>query len=142
MRVMSFGPPSEMTLPLRSFKLLIVDFAPELPFSGTVVNVDWAKAHPELLGRVLTAHAKAVAWFEDERNRAEAVKIMVDASKLKPDEVEKSYDFFRKGKFFEPSGRVSRKRMDALIDALVSLGDIAKLPLERLILPGVTQTTD
>jgi NitT/TauT family transport system substrate-binding protein len=121
---------------------LTVDFAPELPFSGTVVNLDWAKAHQELLGRVLAAHAKAVAWFEDERNRAEAVKLMVEASKLKPDEVEKSYDFFRKGKFFEPTGRVSRKRMDALVDALVSLGDIPKLPLERLILPGVTQTTD
>jgi ABC-type nitrate/sulfonate/bicarbonate transport system substrate-binding protein len=121
---------------------LTVDFAPELPFSGTVVNLPWAKAHPELLGRVLAAHAKAVAWFEDDRNRAEAVKIMVEASKLKPDEVEKSYDFFRKGNFFEPTGRISRKRMDALIDALVSLGDISKMPVDRLILPGVTQTTD
>jgi hypothetical protein len=68
--------------------------------------------------------------------------MMVEASKLKQDEVEKSYDFFRKGKFFEPTGRISRKRMDALVDALVSLGDIPKLPVERLILPGVTQTTD
>ena len=121
---------------------LTVDFAPELPFSGTVVNLNWAKAHQDLMKRVLAAHAKAVAWFEDDRNRAEAVKMMVEASKLKPDEVEKSYDFFRKGKFFEPTGRISRKRMDALVDALVSLGDIPKMPLERLILPGVTQTTD
>ena len=121
---------------------LTVDFAPELPFSGTVVSVPWAKAHPDLMMRVLAAHAKAIAWFEDDRNRAEAVKMMVEVSKLKPDEVEKAYDFFRKGKFFEPTGRISRKRMDALIDALVSLGDIPKLPLERLILPGVTQMAD
>ena len=121
---------------------LTVDFAPELPFSGTVVSVPWAKAHPDLMMRVLAAHAKAIAWFEDDRNRAEAVKMMVEVSKLKPDEVEKAYDFFRKGKFFEPTGRISRKRMDALIDALVSLGDIPKMPLERLILPGVTQMAD
>jgi ABC-type nitrate/sulfonate/bicarbonate transport system substrate-binding protein len=121
---------------------LTVDFAPELPFSGTVVNLNWAKAHQELLGRVLAAHAKSVAWFEDDHNRAEAVKMMVEASKLKPDELEKSYDFFRNGKFFEPTGRVSRKRMEALIDALVSLGDISKMPVDRLILPGVTQTTE
>ena len=121
---------------------LTVDFAPELPFSGTVVNLAWAKAHQDVLGRVLAAHAKAIAWFEDDRNRAEAVRIMVDASKLKPEEVEKSYDFFRKGKFFEPTGQISRKRMDALVDALVSLGDIKKMAVERLILPGVTQTTD
>jgi NitT/TauT family transport system substrate-binding protein len=121
---------------------LTVDYAPELPFSGTVVNLAWAKAHPDIMARVLAAHAKATAWFEDDRNRAEAVRIMVQASKLKPDEVEKAYDFFRKGKYFEPTGKISRKRMDALVDALVSLGDIPKMPVDRLILPGVTQTTD
>jgi NitT/TauT family transport system substrate-binding protein len=121
---------------------LTVDFAPELPFSGTVVNLPWAKAHPDVMARVLAAHAKATAWFEDDRNRAEAVRIMVEASKLKPDEVEKAYDFFRKGKFFEPTGKVSRKRLAALVDALVGLGDIPKIEIERLVLPGVTQIAD
>jgi NitT/TauT family transport system substrate-binding protein len=121
---------------------LTVDYAPELPFSGTVVNLNWAKAHQDVLTRVLAAHAKATAWFEDDANRAEAVKIMVEASKLKPDEVEKAYDFFRKGKYFEPTGRISRKKLGALIDALVSLGDIPKIEVERLVLPGVTQMAD
>jgi ABC-type nitrate/sulfonate/bicarbonate transport system substrate-binding protein len=121
---------------------LTVDFAPELPFSGTVVNLGWAKAHQDLLARILAAHAKAIAWFNDDANRAEAVKMMVEASKLKPDEVEKSYDFFRKGKFFEPTGKISRKRMGALIDALVGLGDAQKIEIERLVLPGVTQIAD
>jgi len=121
---------------------LTVDFAPELPFSGTVVNLPWAKANPDVMARVLAAHAKATAWFEDDRNRAEAVRIMVEASKLKPDEVEKAYDFFRKGKFFEPTGKVSRKRLAALVDALVGLGDIPKIEVERLVLPGVTQLAD
>jgi NitT/TauT family transport system substrate-binding protein len=121
---------------------LTVDYAPELPFSGTVVNLNWAKAHQDVLTRVLAAHAKATAWFEDDANRAEAVKIMVEASRLKPDEVEKAYDFFRKGKYFEPTGRISRKKLGALIDALVSLGDIPKIEVERLVLPGVTQMAD
>ena len=67
---------------------------------------------------------------------------MVEASKLKPDEVEKAYDFFRKGKYFELTGRISRKKLGALIDALVSLGDIPKIEIERLVLPGVTQMAD
>ncbi len=121
---------------------LTVDFAPELPFSGTVVNLAWAKAHQDLLARVLAAHLKSIAWFNDDANRAEAVKMMVEASKLKPDEVEKSYDFFRKGKFFEPTGKISRKKMGALVDALVSLGDAQKIEVERLVLPGVTQIAD
>ena len=121
---------------------LTVDFAPELPFSGTVVNLPWAKTHQDVMARVLAAHAKATAWFEDDRNRAEAVRIMVEASKLKPDEVEKAYDFFRKGKFFEPTGKVSRKRLAALVDALVGLGDIPKIEVDRLVLPGVGQLSD
>jgi NitT/TauT family transport system substrate-binding protein len=121
---------------------LTVDFAPELPFSGTVVNLDWAKTHQDLLARLLAAHAKSIAWFSDDANRAEAVKMMVEASKLKPDEVEKSYDFFRKGKFFEPTGKISRRKLGALVDALVSLGDIPKLDTEKLVLPGVTQVVE
>jgi ABC-type nitrate/sulfonate/bicarbonate transport system substrate-binding protein len=121
---------------------LTVDFAPELPFSGTVVNLAWAKAHQDLLTRILAAHAKAIAWFNDDANRAEAVRMMVEASKLKPDEVEKSYDFFRKGKFFEPTGKISRTKMGALVDALVGLGDAQKIEVERLVLPGVTQIDD
>jgi len=119
-----------------------VDFTPELPFSGTVVNLAWAKAHQALLARILAAHAKSIAWFEDDRNRAEAVELMVSASHLKTDEVEKAYDFFRKGHFFEPTGRISRKKLGALIDALVNLGDIPKLDIERLVMPGVVQMTD
>jgi len=121
---------------------LTVDFAPDLPFSGTVVNNGWAKAHPALLSRVLAAHAKAVAWFYQDANRTEAVKMMVAVSSLKQDEVEKAYDFFRKGKFFEPTGKISRKRLGALVDALASLGDIPQLDINRLVLPGVAQMAD
>ena len=119
-----------------------VDFAPELPFSGTVVNVAWAKANTPILQRLIAAHSKSVAWFEDDANRAGAVAMLVEASKLKPDEVEKSYDFFRKGHYFEPTGKISRKKMNALIDALVGLGDIGKIDVEKLVLPGVTQLVD
>src|SRR6202163_2533664 len=103
---------------------LTVDFTPELPFSGTVVNLGWANAHQAVLQKVLAAHAKSIAWFDDDKNRDEAVKMMVAASGLKPDEVEKAYVFFRKGRFFEPTGRISRKKLGALVEAMASLGDI------------------
>ena len=121
---------------------LTVDFAPELPFSGTVVSLAWANAHQATLAHLLAAHTKAVAWFEDDRNRAEAVAMMVAASGLKPDEVEKAYEFYRKGKFFEPTGKVSRKRLGALVAALVGLGDIPSVDVDRLVLPGVTRMAE
>ena len=119
-----------------------VDFAPELPFSGTVANVAWANANKPVLLRLIAAHSRSVAWFEDEANRSAAVAMLVEASKLQTDEIEKSYDFFRKGHYFEPTGKISRKKLNALIDALVGLGDIGRIEIEKLVLPGVTQLTD
>src|ERR1700730_8950983 len=138
-------PPSNFQAVANGFNELGItaDFAPELPFSGTVVSVRWANGHKAVLLRLLDAHAKAVAWFEDERNRTEAVRMMVTASGLKPDEVEKAYDFYRKGKFFEPAGRVSLTRLKALMAALESLGDLPPgMDVNRLLLPGVTQVAD
>jgi len=61
----------------------------------------------------------------------------------KADEVEKAYDFYRKGKFFEPTGRVSITRVKALMAALESLGDLPPgMDVNRLLLPGVTAVSD
>ena len=68
--------------------------------------------------------------------------MMVAASGLKPDEVEKAYAFYRKGNFFEPTGKVSRTKLGALVGALVGLGDIPSIDVDRLVLPGVTQMAE
>jgi NitT/TauT family transport system substrate-binding protein len=122
---------------------LTVEYAPELPFSGTVVNKSWAAKNQAILKRLLAAHAKSVEWFYDDRNRDEAVKLLVAASSLKPDDVQKSYDFFRKNNFFDRSGTISRSKMTALIDALQSLGDVqARGNIERFVMPEITQVSN
>jgi NitT/TauT family transport system substrate-binding protein len=122
---------------------LTIDYVKDLPFSGTVVNVAWANANKAKLAKLLAAHTKAVAWFEDDRNRDEAVKILMAASGLTQVDVEKAYDFLRKGQFFEPTGRVSRSKMTSLAKAMESLGDLpGALNIDRVFLPGVTQVTD
>jgi NitT/TauT family transport system substrate-binding protein len=122
---------------------LTIDYVKDLPFSGTVVNTAWANAHKSTLQKLLAAHTKSVAWFEDERNRAEAVKILATVSGLKQDDVEKAYDFMRKGHFFEPTGKVSKAKLGNLAKAMVSLGDLPdSIDIERVFLPGVTQVTD
>ena len=50
--------------------------------------------------------------------------MMAEASKIKTEDVEKSYDFFVKGKFFEPTGVTSRKKLNALVAAMQQLGDL------------------
>jgi ABC-type nitrate/sulfonate/bicarbonate transport system substrate-binding protein len=122
---------------------LTVDYTPELPFSGTVVNKAWATGHQDILKRLLDAHTKSVEWFYDDKNRAEAISILGSVAKLQPDDIAKSYDFFRKNAFFDRTGAVSRKKMTALIDALTTLGDVqAKGNIERFVLPSVTKLSD
>jgi NitT/TauT family transport system substrate-binding protein len=122
---------------------LTIEYAPELPFSGTVVNKAWAAKNQDLLQRILGAHSKSVEWFYDDKNRDEAIAILSSVSSLKPDDVAKSYDFFRKNSFFDRSGSISRKKMEALIDALASLGDVqAKGNIERFVLTTVAKISD
>jgi len=122
---------------------LTIDYVKDLPFSGTVVNVSWANANQPTLQKLLGAHTRSVAWFEDDANRAEAVKILATASGLKQDDVEKAYDFMRKGRFFEPTGKVSRSKLSSLATAMASLGDLSgAIDVNRVFLPGVTQVSE
>ncbi len=107
------------------------------------MNVAWANAHKATLEKVLRAQNRSIAWFDDEKNRAEAVQILQTASGLTQDDTEKAYDFFRNGHFFEPTGKVSRSKLATLAKAMESLGDSpGALDVDKVLLPGVTQVTD
>src|SRR3954468_6648826 len=122
---------------------LAMQYAPELAFSGTVVNKAWAARDANLVKRVLAAQSKSTDYFYDPQNRAEAVRILVAVSGQKPEDVEKSYDFFTKNNFFDRTGRISRLKMNALIDTLVGLGDVqTRGNIERFLLPGVAELSD
>jgi NitT/TauT family transport system substrate-binding protein len=122
---------------------LTIDYAPELPFSGSIVNRNWAEKNKDLVQRLLTVHRKSVAWFYDPKNRAEAVAIMVEASKIKTEDVEKSYDFLINGKFFEQNGVISRTKLNALVAAMQQLGDLpADFDTGTLVMPGTSKLGD
>jgi NitT/TauT family transport system substrate-binding protein len=122
---------------------LAMQYAPELAFSGTVVNKAWAARSADLLKRVLAAQSKSTEYLYDSKNRAEVVNILAKVSGQKLEDVDKSYDFFTKNNFFDRTGKISRAKMTALIEALVGLGDV-KAPgnIERFLLPGVAQLSD
>jgi ABC-type nitrate/sulfonate/bicarbonate transport system substrate-binding protein len=122
---------------------LSIDYTPELPFTGAVVNRNWAMAHHDALERLIAVHNRSMAWFLDAHNRDQAIALMVEATHQKSDDVAKAYDFLQDRKFFDAGGKVSRARMNAMLAALRELGDITPtLDVDRLLLPGVTQVTD
>ena len=138
-------PPSNFQVEAQGYNDLglAMKYAPDLAFSGTVVNKAWALRSSDVLKRVLTAQSKSTDYLYDPKNRAEVVNILVKVSGQKLEDVDKSYDFFNKNNFFDRTSKISRVKMNALIDALVGLGDV-KAPgnIERFLLPGVAQLSD
>src|SRR6266852_4369279 len=65
----------------------------DMPFAGMAVNRAWASANPKTVEKFVGVFVKSIGWFEDRRNRDEAVQMMVEFSKLKTEDVERAYDF-------------------------------------------------
>ncbi len=122
---------------------MIMDYASDLPFSGTDVSLAYAGKHHDTLVALLAAVDKAVAWFNDTANRGEAVDILVQEMKSQREPVERSYDYLRKINYFAPSNAISRKRMDSLIAAMKALGDIkSDITPDRVVVPGLARLVD
>jgi NitT/TauT family transport system substrate-binding protein len=120
---------------------LVYEYA-KLPFLGMIANRNWAAQNKKPLETFLGVYTKAVAWLDDEANRAEAVRILVDASHQAQDDTEKSYDFYRRIAFFEPKGEVSRKKIQEVIDTIKSDFGNKPFSVDQMFLPGVTRVTE
>jgi NitT/TauT family transport system substrate-binding protein len=122
---------------------MIMDYAPDLPFSGTDVSLAYAAKHRDTLIKMLAAVDKSVAWFDDPANRTEAVDILVKEMKSAREPVERSYDYLRKIDYFAATNDISRKRMQSLIEAMKTLGDIkSDITPDKIVVPGLTRLVD
>jgi ABC-type nitrate/sulfonate/bicarbonate transport system substrate-binding protein len=121
---------------------LVVDYLKDLPFSGFSVNTAWAAQKKDRVQKFLAAYTRAVAWFNDDSNRAEAIRMMVEVTRQPVEDTEKSYDLFRKIDFFERKGAVSKKKVAEIVEILRSDMRGRPLDINRLFLPDVTQVTE
>jgi NitT/TauT family transport system substrate-binding protein len=122
---------------------MIMDYAPDLPFSGTDVSLAYADKHRDTLKKLLAVIDKSVAWFDDPANRTEAVDILVKEMKSPRPPVERSYDYLRKINYFAPTNEISRKRMQNLINAMKALGDIkTDITPDKIVVPGLARLVD
>jgi len=119
------------------------EYLPDMPFAGMAVNRPWAAANGDVLRRFLDAYNKGVAFFADPSNREAVVKLQMEVSKIGQDDVEKSYAFLHDKDLFEPTGKVSKRKVGSVIGALRDLGDLpADFTVDRVLLPGVTQISE
>jgi NitT/TauT family transport system substrate-binding protein len=119
------------------------EYLPKMPFAGMAVNRDWALKNTDVVRRFLDAYDKGVAWFYDPANRAAAIALQLQTSKVAKEDIEKAYAFMHDKNLFERAGTVSKQSVETVIDALRDLGDLgADFKIDRLLLPGVTRIVD
>jgi ABC-type nitrate/sulfonate/bicarbonate transport system substrate-binding protein len=122
---------------------LAADYVKDLPFTGMAVHRRWAAANGSALKRVLAATDKSVAWLTDSSHRAEAVELLVKVARARKDDAELSYDFLKRIGYFEPGSKVSRTKLQNLVDVEKKSGNIGQaFTADRLVVPGLTELVD
>jgi NitT/TauT family transport system substrate-binding protein len=123
---------------------MMIDYARDLPFAGTDIGRSYAEKHHDTVLKLMAVMDRAVAWFDDDNNRDEAVGILAKEMKTtNREDLVRSYDYLRKIDYFERDNIVSRSKLQHLIDAMVALGDIdGNVKVEQLIIPALTRIGD
>jgi ABC-type nitrate/sulfonate/bicarbonate transport system substrate-binding protein len=119
------------------------DYIKDLPFTGMIVGRAWAQAHAPAAKRLLAATDNSIAWLADETHRGDAIDLLVNAAHARKEDADASYDLLRRIEYFEPGSKVSRRKLQNLIDAERQLGTVdASFTPDRLVMPGVTELVD
>jgi len=119
------------------------DYVKDLPFTGMAVFKPWAAQHGDLVKRMLAVTDASIAWLADPAHRDEAVDLLVKAGRADPEDSAASYDLLRRSGYFEPTSKVSRAKLQSLINEERRAGNIGPaLTVERLIMPGITELAD
>jgi ABC-type nitrate/sulfonate/bicarbonate transport system substrate-binding protein len=116
------------------------DYVKDMPFTGYAVVDAWAaKNKPAIIG-FLKGWRKAVDWFYDTKNRAEAVAILVKKSGQTQDNIEKTYDYYRSLHIFPEDGTIDAKKLTALVQALAQMNTLAgPADPQRFVNPEMAQ---
>lgn len=116
------------------------DYVKDMPFTGYAVSDAWAaKNKPAIIG-FLKGWRKAVDWFYDTKNRAEAVAILVKASGQTQANIEKTYDYYRSLHIFPEDGTIDTKKLTALVQALAQMKTLAgPADPRRFVNPEMTE---
>jgi len=102
---------------------------PRYAFVTVASRGDWLRANRPAAVSFIRALIAAERWFYDRPNRAKAVEILADASKIEPRYVERTYDLYvEDGGVIPHNGEIDDASIQAVIDVLLGDGDLDAAP--------------
>ena len=104
-------------------------YYPRFVFDTYVANTEWATSHRALAVAFDKSILEGVRYLYDPKNKASAIKILIDVTNTKPDDAAKTYDYLvTKLHAFSRTGSSTPADYKQVSDALVELG-LAKSPM-------------
>lgn len=95
------------------------------PFAVYSVNIKWAKENQKVLKAFLSAYARSVDFFYEQKNAAEVQSIFVKVSQADPEDVAKTYEFYQKIRLWDREGSITAKGgMQEVIDMMKADGEV------------------
>jgi hypothetical protein len=77
------------------------------------------------------------------RTNPEAIELLVSAAHARKEDADASYDLLRRIAYFEPTSRISRRKLQNLIDVERTLAGVdPSFTPDRLAMPGITEFVD
>lgn len=125
------APPTDFVIAERGFRILgrTTDYVPEYTFTMWTVSKDWASKNANTVVRFLRALLKAYAWIHDPANKGEAVRLLAERTRAKPEIALKTYELlFDQLKSHSRAGEISRPGLQHVIRLMGELG-LLKSPL-------------
>jgi NitT/TauT family transport system substrate-binding protein len=104
---------------------LLADYAEHFPSYPLTINVnmDFAKANPEIVMKYLRAMVRASKWIYEEKNREEAIAVLEKNIEVSHNYADKTYEYvIRKIRGISPDCKISLAELENLLSVLVRAG--------------------
>jgi ABC-type nitrate/sulfonate/bicarbonate transport system substrate-binding protein len=102
------------------------DYAREYGFIAILGNPKWLKADPDAARAYLRAISNAIDWLYDQKNRQEAIDILVKTTKLDAKSAGETYDYYIKDLHpFSRGAKLPTSIVEHTFKTLVDIGDIS-----------------
>ena len=122
---------------------LTIDYAADLPFSGTVANRDWAgEERRDVLQKLLTPSRRASPGSTIRRTAPKRSRSWPAARSSRRTSRSPTTSIARAA-ISTTTGRISKRKLGNLVDVMQQLGDLpTPIDIDQLMLAGVTQLGD
>ena len=94
---------------------------------GYTARRDWIQRNEDTLARFIRGYQAGQRWLYDPANREQAIQVLVDKTRLSPDDARATYELYIERERVFPVGmRINPAGIQAALDALVELGDLTE----------------